>query len=185
MLFCSLSLRVTVWPNLFFWACHGKAAHPANMPDEVWSLHPNPALLPSAHIPAQLSSLPEVDVTHRHRLRGQMEASLSVPETSEADHDISPHSYVLTWGCWLSLRSWEKLDRAYVAFMVFLFSWTKRTSSHHQWWWNQLVQGNARREGRQFGRIMLNYFMFDKAVFFNGWLIYLESKTPDLPWALS
>lgn len=64
----SLFLHVTIWPNLFFWACHGKAAHPANMPDEVWSLHPNPALLPSAHIPAQLSSLLEVDVTHRHRL---------------------------------------------------------------------------------------------------------------------
>lgn len=67
--FCSpLFLHVTVWPNLFFWACHGKAAHPANMPDEVWSLHPNSALLPSAHIPALLCLL-EVYITHRHSLR--------------------------------------------------------------------------------------------------------------------
>lgn len=63
-----LFLHVTVWPNLFFWACHGKAAHPANMPDEVWSLHPNSALLPSAHIPALLCLL-EVYITHRHSLR--------------------------------------------------------------------------------------------------------------------
>lgn len=77
---------VTIWPNLFFWACHGKAAHPANMPDEVWSLHPNPALLPSAHIPVQLSSLVEVDVTYRCWPRVR---SLLIPtqtETSEADH---------------------------------------------------------------------------------------------------
>lgn len=66
--FFSLFLHVTIWPNLFFWACHGKAAHPANMPDEVWSLRPNSALLPSAHIPALLCLL-EVYITHRQSLR--------------------------------------------------------------------------------------------------------------------
>lgn len=142
MLFCSPFHHVTVWPNLFFRACHGKAAHPANMPDEVWSLHPNPALLPSAHIPAQLSILPEVDVTHRHRLRGQMEASLSVPETSEADHDISQHSYVMSSHGLLTfpaeLGKWE---RAHVVSMVFLFNWTKRRPSNHQWNLYKVVLG--------------------------------------------
>lgn len=133
MLFCSPFLRVTVWPNLFFWACHGKAAHPANMPDEVWSLHPNPALLPSAHIPVQLSSLPEVDVTHRQTLGSDGGIPIrSWNQWGKPWHQSTFLRYVLKRGCWLSLQSWEKLERAYVVFMVFLFSWKRRPLTH-QW----------------------------------------------------
>ena len=95
----SLFLRVTIWPNLFFWACHGKAAHPANTPDEVWSLHPNPVLLPSAHIPTQLSSLLEVDVTHRHSLRVRWRHPYSnlKPVRQTRDQSFITHSlYILS-----------------------------------------------------------------------------------------
>lgn len=156
MLFCSPFLHVTVWPNLFFWACHGKAAHPANMPDEVWSLHPNPALLPSAHIPAQLSSLPEVDVTHRHRLRGQMEASLSVPKTSEADHDISQHSYVTSSHGVADLPCRAGKNEREHMLCSWSFYLAEQNAGHRIISENQLVQGGARKEGQKFGRIMLN-----------------------------
>lgn len=65
----SLFLCATVWPNLFFWACRGRAAHPANVTEEVWSLHSNlasPTLCPHS------CSAPEftggVGVARCHRL---------------------------------------------------------------------------------------------------------------------
>lgn len=110
----SLFLHVTIWPNLFFWACHGKAAHPANMPDEVWSLHPNPALLPFC--PHSCSAL-QLTGGRRHsppQTRGQMEASLFKPETSEADQSSVIHNMLTLHpprGCQLSLysRCWDKI----------------------------------------------------------------------------
>lgn len=75
VVFFYLFLRVTVWPNLFFWACRGRAAHPANMTEEVWSLLSNlasPTLCP--HSCSSLEFAGGVDVTRCHR-QGQIEAS--------------------------------------------------------------------------------------------------------------
>lgn len=137
MLFFSLFLHVTIWPNLFFWACHGKAAHPANMPDEVWSLHPKPALLPSAHIPAQLSSLLEVDAIHRHSLRVRLRHPHSnlkpVRQTRDQSfrtHFTSSHSVTgeSIFSLELMLRRFKvKLNKAYVVYCAFhLFYSTKQ-----------------------------------------------------------
>lgn len=60
--------RVTVWPNLFFWACRGRA----NMTEEVWSLHSNlasPTLCPHSYAALELTGAVDVTRCHRHGVR--------------------------------------------------------------------------------------------------------------------
>lgn len=90
------------------------------MPDEVWSLHPNPALLPSAHIPAQLCSLLEVDVARRHWLRVRWRHLCFLPGTSEADrgsvtptvHPLTDRQLIWQWWCWDTVKKKKKGDNS-------------------------------------------------------------------------
>lgn len=105
------------------------------MPDEVWSLHPNPALLPSARIPAQLRSLLTGSGRRSPSLtQGQMEASLFLPGTSEADRgSVTPTVHPLTdcqliwqWWCWDAVKKKKKEDnsRLSTVYQSLLFRYT-------------------------------------------------------------
>lgn len=59
---------VTVWPNLLFWACQGRA----NMTEEVWSLHSNlasPTLCPHSYATLEFTGTVDVTRCHRHGVR--------------------------------------------------------------------------------------------------------------------